>query len=106
LQKLESQGYFKYTIEKDYKKLGYNIKANIIVYANPKELRLLFFKKNQSDLAKSLLKMHGVCSVDIITGEGDLLVCVRCKDIEELNRLILESIQGIEDVKNTRTLVV
>ncbi len=104
LQKLESQGYFKYSIDKNYKKLGYNIKSIVIVYINPKDLRLI--KKTQSDLAKAILKINGVESVDIITGEGDLLVVLRAKTIEELNKMVLEQIQLIDGIKNTRTVVV
>lgn len=103
LQKLESLGYFKYSILENYKKLGYTIKAFVIVYVNPKDLRLI--KRNQSDLSKLILKINGVQSVDIITGEGDLLLILRAKTIEDLNKLILEKIQILDGIKNTKTLI-
>lgn len=104
IQKLEKEKIINYKITKDYKALGQNIKAEIIIYANPKELRLL--KKTQSDLAKELIKINNVDIVDIITGDGDLLVVVRAKDVEELNNIILNRIQSLEGINNTKTLIV
>ncbi len=104
IQKLEREKLISYTITKDSKALGQSIKANIIIYANPKELRLM--KKTQTDLARDIIKINNVETTDIITGDGDLLAVVRAKDVEELNNIILNKIQSLNGISNTKTLIV
>jgi len=104
IQKLESSSIFVNTIKKDFKKLGLGLKAQVVVYVNPKELRAI--KRTQVDLAKDIIRLNNVDNVDIITGEGDLLITLRTKDVDELNNILLNKIQSIDGISNTRTLIV
>ena len=103
LKKLEDNGFIKYSVVENLKKLGYNVKARIMVYASPIELRNKH--KSQKDLAKEIFKINNVKGVDIITGDGDLLVEVYARNIEDLSKTILDKIQKIEGIKNTKTLI-
>ena len=50
--------------------------------------------------------LKGVEEVNITTGEMDIIVKVRLKNIEELNEFIVEKLRDIGGVDKTRTMVV
>ena len=58
------------------------------------------------ELARQIRKIGGVEAVDIITGDADLLVTVRCRDIEDFQKVLLGKLQAIEGITETRSLIV
>ena len=103
IKRLKESGIIKkYSIEIDQKKLGMNIVAYIMasVYYDPEG------KTSQKEIAKKINKLHFVESVDIITGEMDLIIKVRAKNIQQLNKLITEELRNIKGIDKTITLTV
>lgn len=105
IKKLEKLGIIKhYTVEVDHAKLGKPISAYImvsVVYMLPSGIKL-----SQEDVAKHIKGIAGVESVEIMTGETDLLVKIRIKDIEELNDFVIRKLRKVEGVDKTRTMIV
>lgn len=104
IQRLEKDQLIKHTLQLNYNKLGLIIKAIVIVNVSQRDIRLKGL--TQSNIAKEISKIYGVESVDIITGEGDLIVVARTRNIEELNNLLLQKIQGVYGIENTKTMIV
>ena len=93
-----------YAIRKNYKKLGYGILAHVLVFVDVTELKKM--KKTQQDIATSLSKIEGAERAEIITGEADLLLTIRCRDMDDYRRVLLGKIQAIEGITETRTIMV
>jgi Lrp/AsnC family leucine-responsive transcriptional regulator len=105
IRKLKDSGVIKrYTIELDNKKMGLGLSAYVLVSVSLKQLKAERF--TQHDLAKKFHSMPNIEKVDIVTGGPDLLLQVRVKDVDELDRILLGEIQKIEGVSHTKTLVV
>ncbi len=104
IKKLEELGIIKnYTVDLDWRKLGYSIKAYVLVYVDTTRLKEM--RKPQSEVLSDLMRLPFVFDADMVTGESDLLLVVRAKDTDDLGRLITERIQGIQGIVNTKTLV-
>ena len=94
----------KYTIDIDEKKLGKRLGAYIMISA---DLKLLKEKrKSQYDLYEEIKKLPMVKEVHIVAGGTDLIAHVQVKDIEEFDKILLEKIQLLEGVSNTRTMII
>jgi len=89
---------------KDHKKLGFGIKAHLLIFVNVTDLKKL--GKTQADIARELLKIPGVAEAEIVTGEADLLVTVRCHDMDDYRKVLLERIQAINGIEKTKTMMV
>lgn len=104
IQKLEKEGVIRrWTIEKDFRKLGLGLRAYILIYIDVTQLKRI--GKTQKDLAVQLKKIPHVERVDIISGDADLVVFARARDMEDLGKTILERIQAIEGITKTKTMV-
>ncbi len=104
IKKLEELGIIKnYTVDLDWRKLGYGIKAYVLVYVDTTRLKEM--RKPQAEVLSELLRLPFVFDADMVTGESDLLLVVRAKDTDDLGRLITERIQGVQGIVNTKTLV-
>ena len=98
IKKLVEKGVIKkFTISLDYEKIGKPVTAFVLVSFLPNP------KISQRELAKRIARMESVHEVYIISGEWDLLLKVRGKDTEEIGKLILDKIRGIEGVGKTVT---
>ncbi|BCJ48442.1 transcriptional regulator [Actinoplanes ianthinogenes] len=53
-----------------------------------------------------LRRLPGVVHIALVGGEFDVILLVRAKDNADLRRLVLDEIQGMPGVVNTRTLLV
>lgn len=105
IKRMEKEGIISgYTIQKDYKKLGYGILAHVLVFVDVTSLKKM--KRTQMDIATALSKIEGAQRAEIITGEADLLLTVRCKDMDDYRRVLLGKIQAIEGITETRTIMV
>jgi DNA-binding Lrp family transcriptional regulator len=105
IKKLEKLGIIKkYTVNVDHAKLGKPISSYVmvsVVYMLPSGIKV-----SQEDVAKHVKGITGVESVEIMTGETDLLVKVRVKDIAELNDFVIRKLRKVEGVDKTRTMIV
>lgn len=105
IKRMEKEGIIRgWGVIKDYKKLGFGIKAHLLVFVNVSDLKKL--GKTQSDIARGLLKVPGVAEAEIVTGEADLLVTVRCRDMDDYRRVLLDRIQAINGIEKTKTMMV
>ncbi|MFF5083340.1 Lrp/AsnC family transcriptional regulator [Actinoplanes sp. NPDC000266] len=58
------------------------------------------------DVADQLRALPGVVHIALVGGEFDVIMLVRASDNAALGRLVLDEIQGMPGVVNTRTLLV
>jgi Lrp/AsnC family transcriptional regulator, regulator for asnA, asnC and gidA len=105
IKRMEKDGIIsKWTILKDYEKMGLGVKAYILIFVNVTALKQM--KKSQKDLAKRIRKFDNIEAVDIMAGEADLLVTARCSDLKSLQDVLLDQIQSIEGITKTKTMIV
>ncbi|KUL41836.1 Lrp/AsnC family transcriptional regulator [Actinoplanes awajinensis] len=57
-------------------------------------------------VGERLRMLPGVVHIALVGGEFDVILLVRAKDNTDLRRLVLDEIQGMPGVVNTRTLLV
>ncbi len=101
IKRMKSEGIIKkFTIQPDYKKLGYRICAYLLISFDPR------CKKSQSAVAGKIAKIKNVHEVHIITGDWDILVKMRAEDIDSLREMIVEKIRNMEGVEKTHTIIV
>lgn len=101
LKKLEKIGIIKrYTVELDQEILGKSVAAYVFIRYDP------LSKVEQTEIAKEILKIEDCENVLIITGEWDMIVFVRTRDVSSLSRIILDRIRKIPGVAHTLSLIV
>lgn len=62
--------------------------------------------RHEAAFLKSMLGLDEVQECHYVTGESSLLLKVRVRDIEALQELLLRRLNGLEGVRQTRTLIV
>ena len=98
IKKMVERGIIKkFTVTLDYEKIGLPITAFILVSFLPNP------EISQRELAKRISKMKNVYEVYIISGEWDMLLKVRGKNMEEVGSLIVDNIRAIKGVGKTMT---
>ena len=105
IKRLEKGGYIKeYTTILDEKKLGLKTTAYILISFSyeTRDGRIL----DQRKVAKKIAEIPQVQEAHIVTGDWDIIIKVRIRDVEELGRLIVDKLRRIEGVQNTLTSVV
>jgi len=101
LKRLEKEGIIdSYTIKINYEKLGYKVRAFILIKYDP------LSGISQKDLLKKLKSFENVEEAFIITGEYDILLKIISKDIEALSTFILDVLRNVKGVKETITMIV
>lgn len=105
IKKLENEGIIKrYTVDLDYKKIGKEIQAYILLTVN---YSLPTGKKiRQPDVARSIKVLPEVEEVKILAGITDILIRIRTRDIDELNNFVINKLREIEGVDKTQTMIV
>ena len=58
------------------------------------------------DIRERLRALPGIAHIGLVGGEFDVVLLVRARDNGDLRRLVLDEIQGMPGVLNTRTLLV
>jgi len=102
--RLERNGIIrKYTVEIDWKRLGYGINAYIFVYVDHPRLKAA--RKTQKDIVRMLAGLPFVEIAEIVTGDADIIMKVRAKDTGDLGRLLMRYVQNIDGVEKTKTFV-
>lgn len=105
IKRLRSLGVIKsFTIEIDHKKVGKPLAAYVLVKVDSRYLK--GFRRNQHDLAKDLRKLEFVEKADIVTGTIDIVLLVRVRDVEELDKVIIERLRDVQGIESTQTLVI
>lgn len=95
IKQLEKTGLIKkYSVVIDPKKYGYDITAFVSVDADSQALR---------ELTSSLARRHEVCELHRTTGGHDLMIKVRAKDVDSLNKFVDNHIRSFDSVKSVRT---
>ena len=87
----------KFTAMVNYEKLGMNATAFILVSFLPNP------EISQRELAREIARIKNVYEVYIISGEWDLLLKVRGKDMEKIGHLVLDKLRTMEGVGKTIT---
>jgi DNA-binding Lrp family transcriptional regulator len=101
IKQLEKNGVIlRYAAVPDWKKAGLGVAAYVSVTVNYDKA------PSQEEVAKNIRKLPNVDEVSIITGEADILVKVRAKDIDELNDTLIRRLRTVKGVDKTRTSVV
>ena len=93
-----------YSINIDYKKLGKGLTVYIIVSVNLESLQEL--KISQHDIVNKIIKLDQVEEAAVVIGAGDILVKVRVKDQQAYDDFLLNKIQKIRGIKETKSLSV
>jgi DNA-binding Lrp family transcriptional regulator len=88
----------RFTIEEDHAKTGLPTLSFVFVEYDRQS------KLDQHEVARSISKIGGVLGVYIVSGEWDLLVKVRGKNIEDIGNIILERIRTTPGVFKTYTM--
>ena len=105
IRKLRELGVIeKFTIKLDPSKIGMTFPVQILVSVDYEKLKKQ--GKSQHDLARELKKLAEVERVDIVTGEIDMLVRARVKDVKDYDQFLLKKFQKIDGIKTTRSLVI
>ena len=90
----------KYNIKLNNKKIGKSVKAHILITVNQ--------NKNlpQEQTAKKVKQIEDITSVDIVTGETDMIATIQTESIDRLNEIITKEIRNIEGIDKTKTIIV
>jgi DNA-binding Lrp family transcriptional regulator len=100
IKKLENEDAIKtYKAVFDHKKIGEGFCAFILIALSPDAY------SGPEKIANELVKHKEVESVDIITGEWELIVKVRTKDQDEYYRFLKEVISGKEKLQKTLSMI-
>jgi len=100
IKRLEDLGVItNYSIFPDYRKMGINISAFIMISYSKED------GVEQNELANTLAHLPHVQEVHIIAGEWDLILKVRMRDIEELAVFTVKQLKEIKGVNSSLTYV-
>jgi len=104
MKKLRSSGIIKgYTVVLDNKLMG-DVVAFVMVsvtYHTQKGKVV-----DQEELAKKISQNEKVEEVDILAGATDIIVKVRARSVDELNKFVIKYLRSIPGIESTQTLVV
>jgi len=104
IKKLEKLGIVRnYTVELDYKKVGKNVTALILASFNLEKIRN--DKKNPKDIANRMCKNPNVEKLYFVTGKADIVMVTRLKNIDELQKFVLDTLQKNIYIRNLQTLI-
>ncbi|MFH1236976.1 MAG: Lrp/AsnC family transcriptional regulator [Candidatus Aenigmatarchaeota archaeon] len=105
IRRMKKLGIIKrFTIDIDYRKVGKGISAYVLVKIDSKYLK--GFRHTQHDLVKDLRRLDFVHKADIVTGTIDIILLIRVKDIDDLDRIIIEKLRDVQGIDSTETLVI
>ncbi|MEM0002616.1 MAG: Lrp/AsnC family transcriptional regulator, partial [Thermoproteota archaeon] len=100
INKLVKQGIIKkFTIIPDFGKLGRPVTAFVMVSFHPSP------EVSQRELAKQIATLPEVEEVHLISGEWDILVKIRVKDVESAGSFVIDKIRSMKGVEKTETCV-
>ena len=99
VRKLERAGYIRgYVTLLDVRKLGHDVTAFVEVFIEA--------PKHEAGFIEAVSALDEVLECHHITGEFSLLLKVRVADMAAFRRLLIEKLNTIKGVRQTRTLIV
>jgi Lrp/AsnC family transcriptional regulator for asnA, asnC and gidA len=99
IKSLRRRGIIKnFTVNLDQQKLGLNIRAYILISADP-------LGKFREKATKTLMDIPQISQIHILFGRFDFLVEVMVKDMNELSQ-ILSKVHELEMINKTETMIV
>ena len=99
IKSLRRKGIIKnFTVNLDQQKLGLNIRAYILISADP-------LGKFREKATKALMQLPQISQIHILFGRFDFLLEVLIKDMNELSQL-LSKIHELEMINKTETMIV
>ncbi|MEM3723891.1 MAG: Lrp/AsnC family transcriptional regulator [Candidatus Hadarchaeales archaeon] len=96
IKQLEEDEVIKYSVLVNPKKYGYAVTAFVTLQTDPKSIK---------ELAHMLSRKHEVCEIHRTSGGDALIIKLRARDLDSLNRFLDEYISSHDSVKNTTTLI-
>jgi Lrp/AsnC family transcriptional regulator for asnA, asnC and gidA len=94
----------KFTIDIDNRKLGYHLESYILIRTSLKELKEV--KMSMNDLIKLIRKNPDIQEINHITGDLDIILKMKVKDINELNDYVVNILSNYKGVEKTMTAMV
>jgi DNA-binding Lrp family transcriptional regulator len=106
VKRMECLGIIKYyNAILDYKKLGKGTTAFIFVsfgYRNSITDKPL----DQREIAKMIAKFPEVLETHLITGDWDILIKVKAKDVDDIGKFVVDKLRKIEGIEKTLSCMV
>jgi len=97
IQSLMKSGVIRrYSIDVDPRKIGFSVVAFVAVEVD---------SRGTDHLVRELAKRHEVCEIHRITGDHSLLLKVRARDVDHLNRFVEDRVRGSLSVRGVRTIL-
>ena len=97
VKQLERSGLIKqYSALIDPQKFGYGVMAFVSIDVDSRSMR---------ELVRSLSRCHQVCELHHTTGGHGLMLKVRARDVESLQKFVDDRIQSFDSVKSVQTTV-
>ena len=105
IKKLENEKVIKfYKGEIDWKKAGFGVTAYVLIRVDINLLKSM--NRTQDMLLEELLKIPYVKEGHITTSEADLVIKVIARDTSHFKELLLNKIDLLEGIVNTKTMIV
>jgi len=97
VKQLERSGLIKqYSALVDPQKFGYGVMAFVSIDVD---------SRSMGELVRSLSRCHQVCELHHTTGGHGLMLKVRARDVESLQKFVDDHIQSFDSVKSVQTTV-
>jgi len=106
VKRMEDLGIIKhYKTVLDAKKLGKGTTAFILVSVG---YRTLGIEKtlDQREIAKKIAKFPEVLEIHLISGDWDILIKVKVKDVDEIGKFVVDKLRKLEGVEKTLSCMV
>lgn len=98
IEKMKLEGVIKkFTILKDFKKIGLPVTAFVFVSYNPQD------NVSQQVVAEKISQMENVFEVHLISGVWDILIKLRGESLDQIGKLVLDDIRTMKGVAKTIT---
>lgn len=100
VRNLEKAGIIEgFTTRIDYKKLGYGVTAAVSVTFEHPNVDL-------EKLKRSLLAIPEVTAAHNLTGDTDMLIMIKARDIDELRELLTSKVQNLPGLRRLSTSII
>lgn len=99
IRRMKEKGVIRrFTVLPDYKKLGLNTTAFVLVSYDPHS------KFTQRQLADKIARMDYVYEAHILAGDWDMLLKVRGKTLEDIGKIVIDRLREMEGIEKTITM--
>lgn len=96
---IESGVIKKFTAKVDYSKVGKGVTSYIFVsFGGDKSI-------SQRSLAEKIAEIPDVYEVSVISGEWDILLKTRTSSVEEIGRMVIDTLRSMPGIQKTETCV-